>query len=61
MTHADIPPEERLQMGITPSLIRLSIGIEHADDVIADLRQALEAEPGDSEAGAWNKRAEVAL
>jgi len=61
MTHADIPLEEQLQMGITPSLIRLSIGVEHADDVIADLRQALEAEPGESEAGAWNKQAEVAL
>jgi len=42
MTHADVPPEDRVKMGITPSLIRISIGIEHPDDLIADLRQALE-------------------
>lgn len=42
MTHSDIPPVEQVQMGITPALIRISVGIEHPDDVIADLRQALE-------------------
>ncbi len=42
MTHSDIPPEEQLRMGITPGLIRISVGIEHPEDVIADLRQALE-------------------
>lgn len=41
MTHASIPKEERLKSGITDSLIRLSVGIEHIDDLIADLRQAL--------------------
>jgi methionine-gamma-lyase len=41
MTHSDIPPDEQLRMGITPSMIRLSVGIEHPEDLIADLRQAL--------------------
>ncbi len=41
MTHAAIPAEERLQFGITDGLIRLSIGLEDAEDIIADLEQAL--------------------
>jgi len=40
-SHAMIPPEHRAKMGITEQLIRLSVGIEHADDLIADLEQAL--------------------
>jgi hypothetical protein len=43
MTHSDIPEEERLRLGITPTLIRISVGIEDPDDLIADLDQALEA------------------
>ncbi|WP_105737636.1 trans-sulfuration enzyme family protein [Cronobacter dublinensis] len=43
MTHASIPLEQRLANGITPHLIRLSVGIEEADDLIADLEQALGA------------------
>ncbi|EKK4080724.1 PLP-dependent transferase [Cronobacter dublinensis] len=43
MTHASIPLEQRLANGITPQLIRLSVGIEEADDLIADLEQALGA------------------
>jgi len=42
MTHASIPREERLKSGLTDSLIRLSVGIEDVDDLIADLEQALE-------------------
>ncbi|MCF2874916.1 MULTISPECIES: cystathionine gamma-synthase [unclassified Tenacibaculum] len=42
MTHASIPEAERLKLGITNSLIRLSIGIEDIDDLLADLSQALE-------------------
>ena len=42
MTHSDIPPEEQMRMGITPSMIRISVGVEHPEDVIADLRQALD-------------------
>ncbi len=41
MTHAAIPREERLKVGLTESLIRLSIGIEDVDDLIADLEKAL--------------------
>lgn len=41
MTHASIPREERLKVGLTDSLIRLSMGVEDADDLIADLQQAL--------------------
>ena len=42
MTHASIPPEVRRQTGITDGLIRLSVGIEDAEDLIADLDAALE-------------------
>lgn len=46
MTHAGIPADERLAMGITPGLIRLSVGVEHVDDLLWDIGQALEAVPG---------------
>ncbi len=42
-THRQMSPEEQLRAGVTPGLIRLSIGIEHVDDIIADLDQALDA------------------
>ncbi|MBQ7620375.1 MAG: PLP-dependent transferase, partial [Treponema sp.] len=41
-THADVPEEIRLKNGITPRTLRLSVGIESADDLIEDLRQAIE-------------------
>jgi len=41
MTHASVPPEERAKLGISDTLIRLSVGIEAVDDLIADLDQAL--------------------
>ena len=41
MTHASIPAEQRAALGISDSLIRLSVGIEDADDLIGDLQQAL--------------------
>lgn len=41
MTHASVPPEERRQLGITDGLVRISVGIEDVDDLIADLDQAL--------------------
>lgn len=40
MTHKSIPAEKRYQSGVTDSLIRLSVGLEDADDLIADLKQA---------------------
>jgi len=43
MTHAAIPREERLAAGLSDSLIRVSVGIEHVDDLIADLEHAFEA------------------
>ena len=43
MTHSDIPPEDQRDQGITPGMVRLSIGIEHYTDQIADIQQALEA------------------
>lgn len=42
-THSGVPLEVRDRMGVLGSTVRLSIGIEHADDIIADLAQALEA------------------
>jgi len=42
MTHASLPPERRSEVGIDDGLIRLSVGIEEAEDLIADLRQALD-------------------
>ena len=42
-THADIPEEIRRAVGVDDRLLRFSVGIEHADDLIADLGQALEA------------------
>lgn len=41
MTHASIPREERIKNGLTDSLIRLSVGIEDADDLIEDLKKAI--------------------
>ena len=43
MTHASIPKEIREKVGITDNLIRLSIGIEHIDDLLDDLNQAIDA------------------
>lgn len=43
-THADIEPEVRERLGVTDRLLRASIGVEDADDLIADLKQALESE-----------------
>jgi cystathionine gamma-lyase len=42
MTHASIPPEQRRAIGISDSLVRLSVGVEDGDDLIADLKQALQ-------------------
>jgi cystathionine gamma-lyase len=43
MTHASVPPEVRAELGISDGLIRLSVGIEDLDDLMADLEQALDA------------------
>jgi methionine-gamma-lyase len=43
MTHADVPDEEKIRLGISEGLIRLSVGIEYPDDIISDLEYALSA------------------
>jgi O-acetylhomoserine (thiol)-lyase len=49
-THSQLEPEEQVATGTTPDLIRLSVGLEHIDDLIADLEQALAAATADSPA-----------
>lgn len=44
-THPDVPQEMREHLGITETLLRLSVGLEDVDDIIADLKQALEDQP----------------
>jgi cystathionine beta-lyase/cystathionine gamma-synthase len=43
MTHASVPEEQRQKLGITDSLVRLSVGVEDVRDLIDDLKIALEA------------------
>lgn len=43
MTHASVPEKERIVLGISDTLIRLSVGLEDEEDIIEDLRQALAA------------------
>ena len=40
-THSQLSPDEQLSTGVSEGYVRLSIGIEHIDDIIADLEQAL--------------------
>lgn len=46
MTHASVPPDMRRDLGISDTLIRLSVGIEHVDDLIADLERGFKAAHG---------------
>ena len=41
-THPDVPQEMREHLGISETLLRLSVGLENAEDIIADLEQALD-------------------
>jgi methionine-gamma-lyase len=43
MTHSDVDPEERIAMGVTEKMVRLSIGVEHPEDLLLDLEQAFAA------------------
>ncbi len=45
-THSQLSDEQQIEAGIDPGLVRLSVGIEHVDDIIEDLEQALGAAPG---------------
>jgi O-acetylhomoserine (thiol)-lyase len=42
-THSQLTPEQQLTTGVTPGLVRLSVGLEHIDDIIADLEAGFEA------------------
>jgi cystathionine beta-lyase/cystathionine gamma-synthase len=57
MTHGSIPKEERERRGVTDTLLRLSVGIEDAADLIADLEQALAATPAAKSRGRANGKA----
>jgi O-acetylhomoserine (thiol)-lyase len=45
-THSQLSPEDQLATGVSPGYVRLSVGLEHIDDIIADLTQALDAAKG---------------
>ena len=45
-THSQLTPEQQLSAGVTPGLVRLSVGLESIDDIIADLEQGLAASRG---------------
>ena len=47
-THSQLEPEEQVSTGVTPDLVRLSVGLEHVDDLIADLERALAAATAES-------------
>ena len=51
-THSQLTEAEQLATGVTPGYVRLSIGIEHIDDIIGDLSQALDAAGGGLKAAA---------
>src|SRR5206468_11054686 len=42
-THSQLAAEEQMATGVSPGYVRLSVGIEHIDDILADLEQALES------------------
>jgi O-acetylhomoserine (thiol)-lyase len=46
-THHELSPDEQLKAGVRPDMIRLSIGIEHVDDIIEDIDQALDVATND--------------
>jgi O-acetylhomoserine (thiol)-lyase len=56
-THQQLASEEQLAAGVTPGYVQLSIGIEHPEDIIGDLAQALDAAGGATDAAAQRKAA----
>ena len=44
-THSSLSEEERQAVGITPGLVRISVGLEHVSDIIADIAQAMDLVP----------------
>lgn len=59
MTHSDVEPGERERLGITEGLVRMSVGVEHYEDLIADVEQALEAVGADAAPTGPTKEREV--
>jgi cystathionine beta-lyase/cystathionine gamma-synthase len=59
MTHASIPREDRIKNGLVDSLIRLSVGIEDADDLIEDLDNAIGKERSQSQTNTERKAVTV--
>jgi O-acetylhomoserine (thiol)-lyase len=51
-THSQLTPEQQLTAGVTPGLVRLSVGLENVDDIRADLEQGLAAARGTVRAAA---------
>jgi O-acetylhomoserine (thiol)-lyase len=51
-THSQLSDEEQASTGVTDDLVRLSIGLEHIDDILADLDQGLAAATSDTPVGA---------
>jgi cystathionine gamma-lyase len=51
MTHASVPPDHRLKLGISDGLVRLSCGVEETEDLLADLEQGLDGMPGGASTG----------
>lgn len=51
MTHASVPPDHRLKLGISDGLVRLSCGVEETEDLLADLEQGLDGMPGAASQG----------
>jgi O-acetylhomoserine (thiol)-lyase len=45
-THSQLSPEEQLKTGVTDNYVRLAVGLEHIDDILADIRQALDKAVG---------------
>ena len=52
-THSQLSAEDQIAAGVTPGYVRLSIGIEHIEDIIADLKQALELQKSSRLDAAW--------
>ena len=46
MTHASVPPDERVKLGISDNFVRLSVGLEDPEDLIQDLEQAMQKAVG---------------
>ena len=52
-THSQLSAEDQIAAGVTPGYVRLSIGIEHIEDIITDLEQALELQKSSRMDAAW--------